>query len=165
MSDDAIVLLREEHREIRRAFRAFGTAGATETAKKGEYVDRILELLTAHTYIENEVMYPRVRDLLPELENDILESLEEHHVAEVLVRELSTMKPYDERLTAKARVLIENVEQHMQEEETEWFPRVRAGLGRNKLQEIGRELRAARDDAPRHPSRPGALATLREVVE
>ena len=44
----------------------------------------MIELLTQHTYIENEVMYPRVRELLPELEDDVLESYEEHHVADVL---------------------------------------------------------------------------------
>ena len=75
-------------------------------------------------------MYPRVRDLLPEVEDDILESYEEHHVADVLVLELSMMKPDDERFTAKTTVLIENVEHHMDEEEEEWFPKVREGLGR-----------------------------------
>lgn len=57
----------------------------------------MIELLTVHTYIENEVMYPRVRALLPELENDVLESYEEHHVADVLVMELSGMKPGADR--------------------------------------------------------------------
>ena len=60
---------------------------------KGKLVDKIIELLTVHTYIENEVMYPRVRELLPDLEDDVLESYEEHHVADVLVMELSAMKP------------------------------------------------------------------------
>ena len=63
-----------------------------------------------HTYIENEVMYPRVRALLPDLEDDVLESYEEHHVADVLVMELVPMTPTDERFEAKATVLIENVD-------------------------------------------------------
>ncbi len=50
-----------------------------------------------HTYLENEVMYPEVRALLPEVEDDVLESYEEHHVADVLCMELSTMSPGDER--------------------------------------------------------------------
>ena len=70
-----------------------------------------------HTYIENEVMYPAVRRLLPDLEDDILESYEEHHVADVLVMELAAMKPGDERFEAKTTVLIENVRHHMDEEE------------------------------------------------
>ena len=97
----------------------------------------MIELLTVHTYIENEVMYPRVRELLPELEDDVLESYEEHHVADVLVVELAAMKPDEERFAAKTTVLIENVRHHMDEEEQEWFPKVREGLGRSTLQEIG----------------------------
>ena len=104
-----------------------------------------------HTYIENEVMYPRVRELLPELEDDVLESYEEHHVADVLVMELSAMKPDDERFTAKTTVLIENVDHHIEEEEKEWFPKVREGLGRKVLQELGAEMLEAKKKAPRRP--------------
>src|SRR5882757_3726939 len=133
MSTDAIVLLKDEHREIRKTFRAFEKAGDKAFATKGRLVDRIIELLTVHTYIENEVMYPRVRELLPELEDDVLESYEEHHVADVLVMELVGMKPDAERFTAKTTVLIENVRHHIDEEEQEWFPQVRTGLGRKAL--------------------------------
>ena len=164
MSTDAIVLLKDEHREIRKNFRAFEKAGANAHATKGRLVDRIIELLTVHTYLENEIMYPRVRDLLPALEDDVLESYEEHHVADVLVLELSTMKPDDERFTAKTTVLIENVEHHMEEEEDEWFPKVRDGLGRKQLQELGAEMTRARAKAPRRPSQPGAVKKVVRAV-
>ena len=164
MSTDAIVLLKDEHREIRKSFRAFEKAGDNAHATKGRLVDRIIEQLTVHTYLENEIMYPRVRDLLPALEDDILESYEEHHVADVLVLELSTMKPEDERFTAKTTVLIENVEHHMEEEEEEWFPKVRDGLGRKQLQELGAEMIRARAKAPRRPSQPGAVKKVVKAV-
>ena len=93
MTTDAIVMLKEDHKEILRIFRDFEKAGDNALKTKGRLVDKLIELLTVHTYIENEVMYPRVRELLPELEDDVLESYEEHHVADVLVMELSTMKP------------------------------------------------------------------------
>jgi iron-sulfur cluster repair protein YtfE (RIC family) len=109
-------------------------------------------------------MYPRVRELLPDLEDDVLESYEEHHVADVLVMELSTMKPDSERFTAKTTVLIENVEHHMEEEEQEWFPKVREGLGRKQLQEIGAEMQARRAKAPKRPSQPGALKKVVKAV-
>ncbi len=73
-------------------------------------------------------MYPRVRELLPDREDAVLESYVEHHVADVLVSELAAMEPRDERFTAKTMVLIENVRHHMKEEEDEWFPQVREGL-------------------------------------
>jgi hemerythrin-like domain-containing protein len=164
MSTDAIVLLKNEHREIRKSFRAFEDAGPRAEARKRQLVDRIIELLTIHTYLENEVMYPRVRELLPELEDDVLESYEEHHVADVLVMELSAMKPSDERFDAKTTVLIENVEHHMTEEEDEWFPKVRAGLGRKQLQEMGAEMIDKRKKAPRRPSQPSALKKVVKAV-
>ncbi len=91
MSNDAIVLLKDDHQQIRKVFKDFQAAGDNAEKRKGQLVDKMIELLTQHTYIENEVMYPRVRELLPELEDDVLESYEEHHVADVLVVELSSM--------------------------------------------------------------------------
>ncbi len=164
MSTDAIVILKDEHKEIRRAFTEFERAGEDATKRKGQLVDRIIELLTVHTYIENEVMYPRVRELVPDLEDDILESYEEHHVADVLVMELAAMSPEDERFDAKTTVLIENVRHHIEEEEEEWFPQVREALGRKVLREIGAEMLAAREKAPRRPSEPGALKKAVDAV-
>jgi hypothetical protein len=116
-----------------------------------------------HTYIENEVMYPEVRRLLPDLEDDVLESYEEHHVADVLCMELHAMSPDAERFDAKTTVLIENVSHHIEEEE-EWFPKVRAGLGRKQLSELGERMLAAKAQAPRSPVQPGALRKTVDAV-
>ena len=156
MSTDAIVLLRDDHTEVRRLFKEFQKPSTTD-ARKGAIVKKVIELLTVHTYIENEVMYPEVRRLLPDLEDDILESYEEHHVADVLVMELSQMSPGDERFEAKTTVLIENVTHHMDEEEQDWFPKVRAGLGRKKLAAIGQRMLDLKPQAPRRPTQPSAL--------
>lgn len=164
MSTDAIVVLKDEHKQIRKAFRDFEAAGDRAHAAKGKAVDRIIELLTVHTYLENEVMYPRVRELVPDLEDDILESYEEHHVADVLVTELAAMKPDHDRFTAKTTVLIESVEHHMDEEESEWFPKVREALGRKVLQEIGAEMLEKRKQAPTRPSQPSALKKTIDAV-
>ena len=163
MSTDAIVLLRNDHTEVRKLFREFQKPQTTD-ARKGAIVTKVIELLTAHTYIENEVMYPRVRALLPDLEDDILESYEEHQVADVLVMELHQMTPKDERFEAKTTVLIENVTHHMDEEEQDWFPKVRAGLGRRQLQELGEELLAAKKQAPKTPASPSALKKAIDAV-
>jgi hemerythrin superfamily protein len=163
-STDAIVVLKTDHREIKKLFADFQKAGDGAEKTKQRLVDKMIELLTVHTYIENEVMYPRVRELLPELEDDVLESYEEHHVADVLVMELATMKASDERFTAKTTVLIENVTHHIDEEEQEWFPQVREGLGRKALQEIGQEMLAAKERAPRRPSQPSALKKTIDAV-
>ncbi len=164
MSTDAIVLLKQDHKEIRKLFRDFEQTGDRALKGKGQLVDRILEALTVHTYIENECMYPEVRKLLPDLEDDVLESYEEHHVADVLCMELATMSPDDERFDAKTTVLIENVSHHMDEEEQDWFPKVRAGLGRKQLQEIGERMLALKTKAPRKPAQPSAVKKVVDAV-
>ena len=164
MTTDAIVLLKDDHKEILRVFRDFEKAGDGALKTKGRLVDRMIELLTVHTYIENEVMYPRVRELVPELEDDVLESYEEHHVADVLCVELAAMDATDERFDAKTTVLIENVEHHMEEEEQDWFPKVREGLGRKQLQQLGEELLEARKRAPRRPEQPSAMKKAIDAV-
>ncbi|MCW2647419.1 MAG: hypothetical protein QOG07_4075 [Pseudonocardiales bacterium] len=164
MSSDAIVLLKNDHKEIRRLFSQFEKAGDNAEATKGALVKKIIELLTVHTYIENEVMYPEVRRLLPDLEDDILESYEEHHVADVLVSELMMLSPRDERFDAKTTVLIESVRHHIEEEEEDWFPKVRAGLGRKQLQELGAKMEQKRKKAPKSPAQPSALKKAIDAV-
>jgi len=164
MSTDAIVLLKDDHQHILKTFTEFEAAGENALKTKGRLVDRMIELLTVHTYIENEVMYPRVRELVPELEEDVLESYEEHHVADLLVVELAALAPDAERFDAKTTVLIENVRHHIAEEEDEWFPKVREALGRSVLQEIGAEMIDAKKTAPTRPSQPSALKKTVDAV-
>ena len=157
MSTDAIVMLKEDHARVRKLFTEFQRAGDRATKTKNDLVTRILEELTVHTYLENEVMYPEVRRLVPDLEDDVLEAYEEHHVADVLCFELSTMDADDERFEAKTTVLIESVTHHIQEEEQDWFPKVREALGRKQLQELGARMAELRSKAPRKPAQPSAL--------
>jgi hemerythrin superfamily protein len=164
MSSDAIVLLKADHKEIRRVFREFQAAGDRAVKKKAKLAKQMIGLLTVHTYIENEVMYPEVRRLLPDLEDDVLESYEEHHVADVLTAELSAMPADAERFDAKVAVLIESVTHHVEEEEQDWFPKVRAGLNRKQLQEIGARLEQARKNAPTTPAQPTALKKAVDAV-
>ena len=69
-----------------------------------------------------------------------------------------------ERFDAKTTVLIENVTHHIEEEEQDWFPKVRAGLGRKQLQVLGAELEEARVKAPRTPAQPSALKKTIDAV-
>jgi hemerythrin-like domain-containing protein len=164
MSTDAIVLLKEDHKQIRKVFRDFQKAGPNAKKQKGKLVDKMLELLTVHTYVENECMYPATRERVPEVEQHVLESYEEHHVADVLCIELAAMSPDDERFDAKTTVLIENVTHHIEEEESEWFPQVRAALGRKELQELGERIIELKKKAPRSPAQPSAMKKALDAV-
>lgn len=164
MSTDAIVMLKNDHKEIRALFKQFEDAGPNARVAKGKLVTKIIEVLTVHAYIENEAMYPQVRKLLPELEDDVLESYEEHHVADVLCTELMALAPDSERFDAKTMVLIENVRHHLKEEEKEWFPKVREGLTRQQLQELGAQMLELKKNAPHHPAQPSALKKTIDAI-
>ncbi|MEV4430399.1 hemerythrin domain-containing protein [Streptomyces sp. NPDC049602] len=159
MSTDAIVKAREEHKAIRKLIRSYrsthddaDTAGST--GARAEIVDQLVEALTVHQYVEDEVMHPRLRTALPATEPLTLELHEEHHVCDVLAGELSSMSPDDPAYDAKVRVMADAVERHLRREEQEWFPQVREGVGRKELQAIGASMEAVAEQAPHHPRRP-----------
>ncbi len=148
---DAITLLRNDHRTVEQLFKRFEKAGDNAFVAKREIVDRIVEELSVHAAIEEQLFYPAARATVPGVEDIALESLEEHHIVKWVLSELSGMAPTDERFDAKVTVLIENVRHHVDEEQTEFFPKVRDELGRKALNELGDALAAAKASAPTHP--------------
>ena len=132
-------------------FKRFEKAGERAHAQKRKIVDRIIEELSVHAAIEEQLFYPVARATVPDTEDLALESLEEHHIVKWVLSELETMAPEDERFDAKVTVLIENVEHHAKEEEEEWFPKVREALGRKRLTDLGEQMEAARPNAPSDP--------------
>ena len=163
MSTDALVLLKADHREVAKLFTEFEKTSTTP-ARKRSIVATVIELLTMHTYLENEVVYPQVRKAVPAIEDDILESYEEHHVVDVLASELVAMDPVSERFFPKFTVLMENVRHHVKEEEEEWFPQVRAAMSRTQLREMGAQLLDMKPTAPRSPAQPSALKKALDAV-
>ncbi|MGS2619833.1 hemerythrin domain-containing protein [Micromonospora sp. LZ34] len=157
MPNDAIELLTAEHDKMRKLFQAFEESGDGSTKKRGEVVQQIVQALTAHSYIEEECMYPATRMMLPDLEADVLQAFEEHHLVDVLCFELAGMTPQDENFDAKAMVLITTTLQHIEEEEQVFFPAVREGLTGEQLQDLGNQLAELRRNAPTKPSQPRVL--------
>src|SRR5918998_80508 len=130
---DAIRLLKDDHKAVEQLFKRFEKAGDKAYSEKRAVVERIVEELSKHAAVEEQLFYPVVRATVPDTDDIALESLEEHHVVKWVLSELETMDPRDERFDAKVTVLIENVRHHVEEEEDEFFPKVRDELGRNAL--------------------------------
>ena len=148
---DAITYLKDDHRTVEQLFKRFEQAGDNAYVQKRQIVDRIIEELSVHAAIEEQVFYPVARASVPGTEDIALESLEEHHVVKWLLSELVDMDPAHERFDAKVTVLIENVRHHVEEEESDFFPKVREHLGRNELGELGDTLAEAKKSAPTRP--------------
>jgi hemerythrin superfamily protein len=152
MSTDAIVLLKEDHKEIRRLFRALQSARTTSS--RNAAAKRVVKALTTAAFLADECLYPAIRERLPAVEDDVLRSSEENHLAAVLSAELAATAPDDERFDAKVTVLFEAVSRHFDHEEQGWFREVRNGMGRKELQEIGARMITMRRKAPRTPAQP-----------
>jgi len=148
---DAIALLRNDHRAVERLFKEFEKAGPKAHKTRRNVADRIVKELSVHAVIEEQLFYPAVREAVPDVDDDVLEGLEEHHIVKWTLSEVDGMDPEHERFVPKMTVLIESVRHHVEEEEGELFPTVREAMTRKQLTELGDALAKAKEIAPTAP--------------
>src|SRR6201999_751583 len=110
---DAIALLKADHRKVEGLFEDFEAASGS--AKKQKIAMQICMELTVHAKIEEEIFYPACEG---KVEEDLLkEAYVEHDGAKVLIAEIEAGEPSDEFYDAKVTVLQEQIEHHVEEEE------------------------------------------------
>jgi hemerythrin superfamily protein len=143
-SQDAIALLIADHREVKAMFEQFEELSDRARATKKKLTDQICSALELHTRLEEEIFYPAVREASRDLEDIVDESLVEHASAKELIAQLQEMDPEDELYDAKVKVLGEQIDHHVGEEEEEMFPKVRK-LGID-LAALGQEMAARKDE-------------------
>ena len=114
---DAVNMLKEDHEKVKDLFKQFEKA---QSAKKEQLADQIDLELRVHSMIEEEILYPALRDIDKEI---VAESFEEHGVIEQLLDELATLDLSEDQFEAKFKVMQENVEHHIEEEEGQMFPK------------------------------------------
>src|SRR4051812_22880738 len=148
---DAIALLKQDHREVDDLFDRFERARDGAHKQKRKLVDQMIEALSRHASIEERVLYPWAREYIEDEDDAVLEALEEHHVVKWLLWELEDLDPRDERFDAKVAVMAENVRHHVKEEEEELFSDLRDVATRAELLELAERLREAKQDAPTRP--------------
>lgn len=144
---DALTLLTADHNRVRGLFTRFQSAHeADDQATAVQLAAKIFDELEVHTTIEETVFYPAVTDVSDEVHELVVEGEEEHKVAKDLMAEARALPPEDEHWAAKMKVLIESVEHHAEEEETEMFPKIRSGLDAAALESLGAALEAKKTE-------------------
>jgi hypothetical protein len=140
---DAIELLEAEHRRFEQLL-AQGEE-TTDRARKTrrELLTTLTDALNAHELMEEKVLYPALQSH-PQARDIVLEGYEEHHVADLIVKELHEVATDDEAWGAKFKVLKENIEHHIEEEEGEMFRTARGIFSRDELRELAERMRAVR---------------------
>lgn len=143
---DALRLLKEDHDRFRKLF-AEGEE-TTERARRGraKLFEDLKRQLQIHERMEEDVLYPALK-AHPKAKEIVLEGYEEHHIADLIVAEMSDTDPSDERWGAKFKVLKESVEHHLEEEEDDMFKKARNLFNEAELDELGAAMEQIRTES------------------
>jgi hemerythrin-like domain-containing protein len=148
---NAITLLKTDHGNVEALFKQFEALGhGGDPAEKRRVVDHLIEQLSVHASIEEQLLYPALRAAVDD-DFPILEALEEHHVAKAALAEIEKLAPTHERFDAKVTVMIESVRHHVEEEERDLFEMMRVHLTATELDDLGAAMEEAKKTAPTRP--------------
>jgi len=138
---NAIELLKEDHDKVDTLFQK--VKATDEESEKAELFEQIKAELEVHTHIEETIFYPYlIENGDEELQDITKEGIEEHHQAKIFLREISNLSDESEKLEPKLKVLMEDIEHHVQEEEGEMFKMCEDQFDESALEELGAQMEA-----------------------
>src|SRR5918995_4518216 len=143
---NALTMLQEDHDKMKKLLNELESTTERGIKTREELFSTIKGELTIHEIIEEEIFYPELK-AHPKAKDIVLEGYEEHHVVDLVMAELEGLPVDDESWGAKAKVMKENVEHHMEEEEGEMFKQARSVFDREELEDLGGRMEARRRTA------------------
>ena len=145
---DAIQLLTTDHAEVEQMFVTI--EASPDGTGVDDAVEGVIRELSIHAAIEEQILYPAMRKALPDGETLVQEAIDEHQEVKETLAAIERADSPAERQPLLLS-LIADVRHHVDEEETELFPKLQASIGREELQDMGGKLAAAKKMAPTHP--------------
>ena len=145
-SMDAITLLETDHRRLEALLKKGEETTERAVKGRGELLKTLTDALTIHEMIEEKVLYPALEEY-PETRAIVLEGFQEHHVADLIAKELEGVSTTDEQWGAKFKVLKENIEHHIKEEEGPMFRSARGVMPGDRLELLGARMAKMKADA------------------
>jgi hemerythrin-like domain-containing protein len=148
-----ISALTTDHDNVEALFKRFEHTEADDVEALAHLRDQILEHLSIHAEIEEQTLYPALREAAEDAQDDVLEALEEHHAVKAILAELERMAPTHERFRAKMTVVIENIRHHVEEEEGDGglFAVARKELKQPQLEAMAEQAEKIRAHGPTRP--------------
>jgi hemerythrin-like domain-containing protein len=143
---DAITLLKTDHDKVKKLLTELESTTERGVTTRSELFSTIKAELTVHEIIEEEIFYPELK-AHPKAQDIVLEAFEEHHVVDLLMSELESLDVSDETWGAKALVMKENIEHHIEEEEGEMFTQARRVFDKEELENLGERMAARKESA------------------
>ena len=152
---NAFQLLKEDHQKVSGIFQQLEPTTERAEKTRTELFARLQEELEIHAKIEESVFYPSIKQAA-ETREIVLEGFEEHHVVKMLLKELEAVPVDTEQWTAKLKVLQENVEHHVEEEEGEMFQKARQVLSEGEITRLGERMEQEKKRMQEQTSAAGA---------
>jgi len=143
---DAITLLENDHRRMEDLLKQGEQTTDRAVKARTDLLDTITTELGVHELIEERLLYPALKQY-PEARDIVLEGFQEHHVADLILKELHEVAKDDEQWGAKFKVLKENIEHHIQEEEGPMFRTARGVMSEEQLAALGAQMAKMKRDA------------------
>lgn len=142
---NAFELLKQDHKKVSGIFENLEPTTERGVKTREELFAQLKQELDIHARIEEEIFYPAIKEA-KETRDITLEAYEEHNVVKQLLAELDELPKSDETWGAKLKVLKENVEHHVEEEEGEMFTSAREVLSKDQIEDLGTRMEAAKKE-------------------
>jgi hemerythrin superfamily protein len=146
---DIVTQIKDDHRKVEALFEKFEQGHGNRD--KQRIAEQIIEELSLHASVEEQLIYPLIRMRDKGAEDAVLEALEEHHLAKTTLAELDEMAVEDERYEAKMTVLAESVRHHIEEEERDLLPKLERLTTDTERARIAEALPRLKELVPNHP--------------
>ncbi|MGC5305558.1 hemerythrin domain-containing protein [Micromonospora zamorensis] len=147
---DVVDILVADHREVETIFVELETRQGTPEHRR-QLVDVVIAELVRHTVAEETYVYPTVRKALPDGDEIADHDITEHADAEQAMKDIESVDPADPRFEELLTHLTSTIRHHVQDEENELFPRLRAATAREELVELAGKVTAFKKIAPTRP--------------
>jgi hypothetical protein len=145
---NALTMLKADHDTLKKLLAQLESTTERGVKTRQELFATIRDELTVHEVIEEEIFYPELK-AHPKARDLVLEGYEEHNVVDTLIGELAALPVDHETWGAKAKVMQENIEHHIEEEEGEMFKQARAVFDEGELDDLGARMEDRRRAAQR----------------
>ena len=142
---NALKLLEDDHKKVKKLMGEIEPTTERGVKTRGELFTKLRAELEIHEAIEEEIFYPALKEH-PKAKDLVLEAYEEHNVVDMVMGEIDGVAYDDETWGAKFTVLKENLEHHIEEEESDMWKQARAVFDDAELDELGDRM-AARKEA------------------
>lgn len=164
---DAVELLKHDHRMVEQLFRDY-RAAASDEQRRG-VVELMVQELSKHAALEELMVYPLAKEVLPDERGEIDDHLAEHLDVKRTLTQLDRLSAGDQRTDELMAELEREITDHVREEEGDLLPKLRDILDQQALDELGQALEQAKHDAPTRPhphapNEPPALALAAPVA-